>query len=211
VDRSLGDGGDDADPRAHQAAKIRDLSRHVEADLDDGDLVRRLDREERKWDADLVVERGSAPQNAIPRPERRRGRLLRRRLADVPGDPHRRDRVRVAQCLGEPPQRLQGLRNLHHEGRLRKSFDRSLDDRGGDAAGERVGDEVVAVALAAKGEEDAAGLRDPRVERPADEGAALLDGTVDDAPTRRVEQVVEGEQARSNGNEAQGRSGGTRA
>ena len=101
--------------------------------------------------------------------------------------------------------------NLDHEGPLRKSLDRSLDDGSGDATSERVGYEVMAVALGAEGEKHTPGLRDPRVERPADEGAALLDGTVDDAPTRRVEQVVEGEQARSNGNEAQGRSGGTRA
>ena len=131
--RYLGDASDDADARTHEPGEIRDLARHVEADLDHRHLVARLDAEEGQRDADLVVERRLASQHAITYAERGRGRLLRRRLPDVPGDADRRNRMGVAQRGRQDAPRREPRQNRFSGGeprarRLREDERRDSDD-----------------------------------------------------------------------------------
>src|SRR5207245_9988323 len=216
--RPLGDRRDDADPRPDEPAEIGDLTGDVEADLDDGDLVRRLHLEERERDADLVVVRSGGPQHAMARAERRGGRLLCRRLPYVAGDPDSGDRVRVAERVGEPAQGVERVGDLDDKRAVRDSLDWSLYDGRARAPREGVGDEVVPVALVAQGEEHGAGLRDAGIERATGEPLVGTRHAVDDPTPRRLEQLLEGEHVRSMvrvgglrppaPNMAQGRSGG---
>ena len=136
--RNIGDARDDADPRAHQGAEVSDLARYVEAHLDHRDFVARLDPEERERDADLIVERRQGAQDPVTRAERRGRRLLRGRLADISRDTNGRDGVRVAQGLGETPEGVLRVRNLHDERAVRQIGDGTLHDGRASAVRERV-------------------------------------------------------------------------
>src|SRR5207247_1924962 len=113
-----------------EPAEICDLTGDVEADLDDGDLVRRLHLEERERDADLVVVRSGGPQHAMARAERRGGRLLCRRLPCVAGDPDSGDRVRGAERV---EQLLEGerVRSMVRVGGLRPPAPKMAQGRSG--------------------------------------------------------------------------------
>ena len=209
--RYLGDASDDADARTHEPGEIRDLARHVEADLDHRHLVARLDAEEGQRDADLVVERRLASQHAITYAERGRGRLLRRRLPDVPGDADRWNRMGIAQRVGELAQRVLRIGDLHEHRAVGQIRDGPFHDGGAGAMRERVRHELVAVTSIAQSEEQAAGFGDSRVVRAADESLFRVRHAVDDPSTRRAKHLVEGEHVRANGTERQGRSGWMRA
>ena len=184
-----GDGrdlGDDPDARAYEPAEVRDLTRHVEAELDHRDLVCGFEAQERQRHADLVVERRGGAQDAVTRSKRRGGRLLRRRLPDIARDTYGGDRIGVTQDVGQTAQRVERLRHLD-EDRVIRCVDRVLDDSGACAVRERVRDECVSVTLVAKREEHFARLHDPRIERPADEFLVSPRRAVYHAPTARGE------------------------
>src|SRR5207302_999146 len=83
--------------------------------------------------------------------ERRRGRLLRRRLPYVAGDADSGDRVRVAERVGETAQGVERVGDLDDKRAVRDALDRSLYDGRARAAREGVRGEVVPVALVAQG------------------------------------------------------------
>lgn len=115
----------------------------------------------------------------------------------------------IAKRLRETPQRVERLRDLDEQGVVGR-WDRALDHRGAGASGECVSDELMPVALVAESEEDLTRLHDARIERAADESFVRAWGPLNDAATRRREQLIEREHQRMVPTD-QGRSGCTRA
>ena len=192
----LGDRRDDPDARTDQLRQVCDLARNVEADLDNGDLVTGLDPEKRHRNADLVVEGSRAAQHAVSSAKRRGGRFLRRGLADVAGDADRGYGIRVAQGVGQTPQRALRVGHLDDNGVGGEIGDGVFHDRSPRATGERIRDERMPVATVAEREEHASRRRDARVERAASEALIRSGIAVDDPSTRRAEHLLQGEHVR---------------
>ena len=197
--RTLGDGRDDPDPWSHESAEVRDLTRHVKPDLDHGNLVTSFDAEEGHRHTDLIVEGGRAAQHAVTGAQRRGGRFLRGRLADVSRDPDGRDGMRVAERLREPSKRVLRVRDLDHEGGVRQTVDGPLHDRRARPTRERVRHELMAIATIAEREEHAPWRGDARIERAPTEAVRQVRDAVDHPSTRRAEHLLEGEHALPNG------------
>ena len=90
---------------------------------------------------------------------------------------------------------MRHIGDLDQQGTLRDVIRYPLDDSAGTAAPDRVGDEVVAITLVPEGEEDRAGLRDPRVEGAAGEAARRVRVTPDHPSPARLEESSEREHA----------------
>jgi hypothetical protein len=165
------DVGDHGDVGRGDAGEGPDLAGRAHAHLEDGRLVGRIEPEERQGQAEGVVVVPLGPEDPEPGSQERGRELLGRRLADAAGHADDLDRPADQDLPG------QGLESLHRvpdqdeaEGRI-GDRDRPADDGTGGAAPGRGGDEIVSVAPARDGEEQAARGDRPRIEAVAAEAA----------------------------------------
>src|SRR5207248_10393764 len=140
---------DDPTAWTQETAEVREPTGNVGAHLGDGGLVAWLDPEERERDTDLVVERGRRTKHAVTRAERGCRGFRGRRLPDIAGDTDSRDGMRIAQRIGEAPEGVLSVRDLHDERARRQVRDGPLHDRSPGAVRERIRHEIVAVTLVA--------------------------------------------------------------
>ena len=158
--------GDHADRRPRDRGELAGLAAMVHPDLEHGEPLRIAQAQHRERQADRVVEiaRGRGDRVGTgARPEHRRDHLLGRRLA-VAADDHRDRNVEAAAPVrgqrAECGQRL--VDGDQVAGKTRCPVAR--DQRRGRAAGEGLGDEIVAVeTLAAQRDEQVAGYDAARV------------------------------------------------
>ena len=159
-----------------------------DAELDDGELVLRLNARERKRHAELVVIVSRRFEHVPPLREDGGDHLFRGRLADAAGDAEHGDREPTAEIRADGLER--GLHVRHRDDGALLPFRHETRQRADGARVERRGDEAVAVALlAGHGGEEAAGDGDAVVlhdggdcraalarERAADEGGEIGNG-----------------------------------
>ena len=99
----------------------------------------------------------------------------------------------IAEAIRELTKGAQRRRDLDDDGILGESGHRPFHHCGTRAVRDRVGDEVVTVALIAQREEDLTRADDARIERAAAVALVASWVSVDDLPARCIDEIVERE------------------